>query len=111
MTRFIGPPHSSSFGLDGAKTPVVDAYPSPGGRLTWNVLTVASLAAAMLCSLAVYLSDHTAQAHATGLLERADPPLASGTRREMAREYSAIRPADTDLRAPPIPPSETWPAQ
>ena len=111
MTRFIGPQHSSPFGLDGAEPPVVDAGPSPGGRVPWHVLTVASLGAAMLCSWAVYLSDHAAPAHAPGFLERAEHPLASGSRRELAREYSAIRPADTDLRAPPIPPSETWPAQ
>jgi hypothetical protein len=37
--------------------------------------------------------------------------LAHELKVELAKEYQAIRPADTDQKPPPIPPSETWPAQ
>lgn len=44
-------------------------------------------------------------------LVQGEKRLAHQIKVELAKEYSAIRPADTDAKSPPIPPSETWPAQ
>ena len=88
---------------------------SPPRALPRHLLTVALLGAAGLAAWAVYLSSQATTPHPLHALARAEQRLALGLKSkikvELAKEYRSVRAADTDTKAPPIPPSETWPAQ
>ena len=83
----------------------------PRRRFPRHLLTVSLLGVAGLSAWAGYLSAHASTRHPLQAIAHSEHRLAHEVKSELAREYSAIRPADTDNKPPPIPPSETWPAQ
>ena len=86
-----------------------------GQGLPRHLLSAALLGAAALSAWATYLSAHQLKERPLQPLSQTGERLAGVLKndlgKEIAKEYSAIRPADLDTTAPPIPPSETWPAQ
>ena len=83
-------------------------------RLPRHLLTVSLLGAALLSAWATHLAaEPSAERHLHAVLptHRLADELRADLKTQIAKEYSAIRPADLDGRAPAIPPSETWPAQ
>jgi hypothetical protein len=88
-------------------------------RRQWQAwfLSVA-LFAALLGYWKVEAGQHRATQDAVGGDARAGTPLhrlavklEEKVRADLPEEYRAIRPAGIDGATPPIPPSETWPAQ
>ncbi len=83
----------------------------PRRRLPRHLWTVSLLGLAGLSAWAGYLSADASTRHPLQALAQSEHRLVHEIKSGVAREYSAIRPADTDNKPPPIPPSETWPAQ
>ena len=82
-----------------------------------RLFKVVFVGAVLIGAWTAYASVHNraASLHAVAQTEH---QIAEGEHRlaqkltvELAKEYLAIRPADTDAKPPPIPPSETWPSQ
>ncbi len=87
----------------------------PATRMPRHLLTVALLGAAGLAAWAAYLSAQATTPHPLHALARTEQRIALDLKTkikvELAKEYRSVRAADTDAKSPPIPPSETWPAQ